>query len=71
MSQRDYLRYKALSEFYDGLSEADKKKLADNFPNKPADNRTKFFVGVGENVVGNAVYDILLAVGKRLLKKLV
>lgn len=71
MSPRDYLRYKALSDYYDGLSEADKKVLADNFLNRPTDNRTKFFVGVGENVVGNAVYDILLTVGKRLLKKLV
>ena len=72
-----YLRRKALLEFCDGLSDSDKALLMEHFvgkngmqPIEPRQCRNGFIRGVGENVVGNAVYDIALGLGKTLLKNI-
>ena len=72
-----YLRRRALLEFFDSLSDSDKALLMDHFVGKngmqPIEHRqcrNGFILGVGENVVGNAVYDIALGLGKTLLKNI-
>lgn len=72
-----YLRRKALLEFCDGLSESDKALLIEHFVGKngmcneePGQCHNGFIRGVGENLVGNAVYDLALCLGKSILKNI-
>ena len=72
-----YLRRKALLEFCDSLSDSDKAVLMEHFVGKnemqatePRQCQHGFIRGVGENVVGNALYDIAIGIGKTLLKNM-
>jgi hypothetical protein len=77
----DYARLvkmKAFVDYYNGLSDDDKRAfamLANQSGNKTGvtntpDCRQSFVRGVGENVVGNAVYYIGASLIKALLKKI-
>lgn len=81
MDAMHMMRAKAVKEFYDGLSVRDKMLFMHHFvqPNemfqynelpKSAKRSDGFIVGVGENVVGNAVYDIALGIGRNIIKSI-
>ena len=83
MDYKEYLRRKALVEFYEGLSEDDKRLLAqslsenekimkklDAVESKVDGNHHSFGFGVLENVAGNAAYDAGLWILRKLLGRL-
>ena len=75
MDYARYIRLKAVADFYDSLSEDDKRALSllvnesTTTEQKPSVvvKKSSFLYGVGENVVGNAVYDLGLKLIKALL----
>lgn len=70
------LRQKALLDWYNSLSDDDKRllvRLVDTQRTPAPATATaprSFARGVGENVVGNAVYGLALAVLKRIVAKI-
>lgn len=74
----EYMRLKALKEFYDNLSEEDKKKLVslseDRLPEKNGQPinyvqcRDPYWRGVSQNIVGDGLYGIGLHVVKYLIR---
>lgn len=73
----EYIRFKALKEFYDNLSDEDKKTLASLLENRLPDKKEQpvnfvqckdpYFRGVSQNIVGDGLYDLGLYVLRRLL----
>lgn len=77
-----YMKMKALSEFWEGLSDPDKQMLLrsrhenENVINQKLDvitqkidkNRHSFGFGVLENITGNAAYDAAIWILKTIVK---
>lgn len=75
-----YIQEKALIDFYNGLSDEDKKKFIEMYNNRSVEVnndrpisvycRDPYFRGVSQNIVGDAIYDIGLRVLKKFISKL-
>ena len=78
MDYARYIRLKAVADFYDSLSEDDKRAFSMLTNQKTTNTVTpsvvvrkpSFLYGVGENVVGNAVYGIGISLLKSLIQKI-
>lgn len=76
MDVREYIRIKSLLDFYNSLSEDEKRQFSQmksggqekqSFPATVVECKDPYWRGVSQNIVGDAIYDVGLHFLKKLL----